>query len=105
MPVEVLVLGNKFFGICIFLTTKVTLVSQAENIRLANNTVYVKQNRKDNTLSLIDENEIKTAFKNFEKYIDFILHKQDTNFEHDLCSSLYQHSISGEIIIKLTLAR
>ena len=97
-------MGNKFFDICTFLTTKVTLVSQAKNIWLANNTVYVKQSRKEHTLSLMDENEIKTAFKNFENYLDSILHKQETNFKHDLRSSLYQHSICGKIIINLTLA-
>ena len=105
MPNKTLVLGNEFFGTIEILTTEGTPVLQADNIHKAKYIVYANLNRSRNIIIPKNQNEIKTAVENYEKYLDWILLDIEEDLKTKLPDSRNLHSVTNEIFLKLNLVR
>jgi hypothetical protein len=105
VPNKTLVLGPEFFGTVEILTTEGTPVLQAESIHKAKYILYANSNRSSKIIIPKNENEIKTAVENYEKYLDWILLDIEEELKKNLLKSRNLHSITNAIFLKLNLVR
>ncbi len=73
LPQETLIIGNQFFGSYEVLTAKGSSFCQAESLTRAKYIVYAGKQKNKMIKIPLNEKDIETAVKNYEKYLDDLL--------------------------------
>ena len=93
------------FGKIELVTTEGETAFLAENIYQAKYIVYCKKNSIEDVKIPINNDEIKAAVVNYEKYLDGILSDIKEEIKKHSIDIKQLHIISNEIFVKLNLVR
>jgi hypothetical protein len=105
LPYKSLVIGNDLFGKIEILSTDGATVYQADDIYEAKYLIYAKKYSDDNVAIPANNNDVKTAVLEYEKYLDLILEDIKEKLMQNLIDPANLHTISNEIFMKLNLVR
>lgn len=105
LPGKILVLGEQFFGKQEIITVDGTSVMHADNYSEAKYIVYAGKSKPASIKIPIIEKEIKFSVAAYEKYLDTIVRRAETEFKKKFPDSKNLNSAINEIFRILNLVR
>lgn len=105
LPKKTLLLGNEFFGAYEILNVDGSLFSQAESFDLAKYIIYGNRNKPENILIPIDTEEIKKATALYEKYLEELIKKIESDYKKSFSGDKNYLSAVNEIFRRVNLTR
>ncbi len=105
LPPQTLIMGNDFFGSREVLTTGGNLFCHADSLSRAKYLVYAAF-KKDREISMpVQDTDIETAVKNYEKYLDSILKRTEKEYRSLFPESKDANKVVNEVFRLLNLKR
>lgn len=104
-PPQTLMLGKEFFGAYEVLTTSGESVYQAADLNEAKYIIYAGRNRSGKILLPVSKDEIVSALKKYEAYVDSVLSRIEKDFKKEFPNSKNFPVVSNEIFKVLNLIR
>lgn len=105
LPKKTLVIGQEFFGSFEVLSVNGSLVLHAENHDRAKYIIYANKEKPAKIKIPKDENEIKNAVSEYEKYLDSIIKQIETDYKKNFQGMKNSSGVVNDIFRVLNFTR